>query len=83
MYDNVGTEVKWFAENRSCKGVVHDQWNSHCMGDICKAFNVKYSQRRIRNRLAEYKFRIFLETCFDFVVGHIFINIDTLNAKLL
>ena len=83
MYDDISTEVKRFTENRSCKCVVYDQWNSHCMCNICETLNIKYSQRRVCDCLAKHKLCILFKTGLDLIVRHIFIHVDTFNAKLL
>ena len=42
MYNDIGTKVKRLTKDRGCKCIVHDQWNTHSMSDICKTFNIKY-----------------------------------------
>ena len=64
----VSTPFKRSAVDGGGKRVVKNERNAVGVGCLCKAFNIKYDQSRVRNGLTEYGFGVGTECSLKFLV---------------
>ena len=80
MRDNVRAPLDRTAIDGRREGIVNDQRNTVCVRCLSETLNVKHDKSRIRDRLAEDRLGVRLESCFELFIGAVRINERKIDA---